>query len=235
MVYDNNRCLALVMGAMFTTFLLYSSGLGPIAMGQNISETIRLPPPSTNGAMSVEEVLQNRRSIRDFAALPLSLEAMSQLLWSAQGITSPDGYRTAPSAGALYPIEIFVVVGNVQKLDAGVYRYAPEEHELIPFGEGDRRRRLSEAALNQMWMAQAPAILVVTGVVERTERKYRARALRYVQIEVGHVAQNVYLQATALGLGTVFVGAFRDERVTDVLRLPEDHSVFCLMPVGSAK
>jgi SagB-type dehydrogenase family enzyme len=185
--------------------------------------------------MSVEEAMLQRRSMRDFAPASIGLADVSQLLWSAQGITSPDGFRTAPSAGALYPIEIFLVAGDVQGLKAGVYRYRPGEHELIPSGEGDRRRPLSQAALRQTWMAGAPAILVITGVLERTARKYGGRALRYVQIEAGHVAQNVYLQATARGLATVLVGAFNDEQVKDTLGLPEDHTPFCLMPVGSAK
>jgi SagB-type dehydrogenase family enzyme len=163
--------------------------------------------------MSLEEALQRRRSIRHFRAKPLSLEALSQLLWAAQGTTSSEGFRSAPSAGALYLIEVYVAVGDVKSLEAGIYRYVPSRHQLVLVADSDRRTDLAHASLDQNWIAQAPAILVIAAVTARTTREYGERGMRYVHMEVGHAAQNVYLQATAHGLGTTVVGSFRDADV----------------------
>lgn len=224
--------LASTLSVVLAAFASSGPVLQMNVMGQELADVIQLPPPDLDGELSVEGAIQLRRSIRDFATKPLELADISQLLWSAQGVTSPEGYRAAPSAGALYPLEIFLVAGNVRDLSAGVYRYAPRRHELIPSATGDRRRQLAAAALNQSWMRNAPAAIVITGVVTRTAGKYGNRARRYVQMEVGHAAQNVYLQATAMGLATVLVGAFDDDQVVESLKLPEHHEPFCLMPVG---
>lgn len=166
------------------------------------------------------------------ATAPLSLQHLSQLLWAAQGITGPDGGRAAPSAGALYPLELYVVAGDVDSLTPGVYRYAPERHELIKHAGDDRREALAAAALGQSWVQRAPAVLVLAGVYERSAAKYGSRARRYTHMEAGHAAQNVYLQATAVKLATVIVGAFDDEAVRETLGLPADHAPLGLMPVG---
>ncbi len=155
-----------------------------------------------------------------------------QSLWSAQGHTHADGFRTAPSAGALYPLEIYVVAGDVADLPAGVYRYQPREHNLVLVQRGDLRAPLASAALGQAWIRSAPAVLAIAGVYQRTARKYGKRGRRYVHIEVGHAAQNVYLQATTRGLATVLVGAFNDTEVQEVLGLPSDHAPLGLMPLG---
>ena len=196
------------------------------------NEEVRLPEPSFEGKVPVERALALRRSVREFASEPLSLSAASQLLWAAQGVTEPGGGRTAPSAGALYPLEVYLVAGAVTDLPPGGYHYEPRRHRLVLSAKGDRRAGVAEAALDQDWVAEAPAILVLAAVQQRTARKYGARAARYVHIEVGHAAQNVYLQALALGLGTTVVGAYRDDPLADLLELPRQAKPLALLPVG---
>lgn len=193
---------------------------------------IALPAPSVRGSTSVEEALQARRSVRELADEPLALAELGQLLWAAQGINRPDGHRTAPSAGARYPIELYVIAGRVTGLPAGVYRYRAAEHDLVPHLAGDRRAALVEAAVRQDWIARAPAVLAITSVDERTRTRYGDRTERYVAIETGAVGENVYLQAAALGLGTTMVGAFQDDRIADVLQLDRATRPLALMPVG---
>lgn len=205
---------------------------GDDTMAQDIGRRVILPTPGRTGLLSVEEALQLRRSVREFAHGPLDLADVSQILWSAQGVTQAAGFRTAPSAGALYPLEIYLVAGNVAGLPAGVYHYEPAKHEMIAVKTGDVRTDLASAAFGQGWVRGAPAVLAIAAVYQRTAGKYGKRALRYVHIEVGHAAQNVYLQATARGLATVLVGAFNDDMVQGVLRLPADHAPLALMPFG---
>lgn len=194
--------------------------------------SIELPSPRVSGSVSVEEALTQRRSIRSYADAPLGLGELGQLLWAAQGITHRQELRTAPSAGALYPLELFAVVGSVEGLGAGVYHYRPEGHSLTKVADGDRREPLVSAALHQSWIAEAGVVIVLAAVFERTRRKYGPRAERYVHMEVGHAGQNLFLQAEALGLATVVVGAFDDEQVTAVLGLPAQARPMSLMPVG---
>lgn len=176
--------------------------------------------------------MQVRRSRRELQGQPLSLAEVSQLLWSAQGVTDPEGLRTAPSGGALYPLEIFLVVGQVEGLTAGVYRYRPTAHSLKPEGPGDRRAALASAALAQEWVRKNAAVVVFTGVYQRSTRKYGERGIRYTHIEVGHSAQNLLLQATVLGLETVIVGAFRDAEVQKALDLLPEEEPLALIPIG---
>jgi SagB-type dehydrogenase family enzyme len=194
--------------------------------------TITLPKVSIDEAGSFAAILHKRRSVREFAPSSLSFEAAGQLLWAAQGITSFSGERTAPSAGALYPLEVFLAAGSVAGLTAGVYRYRAHGHSLRAYVAGDRRRELADAALGQTAVLEAPAVLVIAALYARTARKYGARADRYVHIEVGHAAQNVYLQAQALGLGTVIIGAFNDDAVRGTLELAEHEEPLALLPVG---
>ena len=195
-------------------------------------QRIPLPAAELGQEMSIEEALEQRRSIRKFSRDSLVLEDISQLLWAAQGITSRQGFRSAPSAGALYPLELYIVAGNVKGLTPGVYHYRPKEHDLILVASGDRRKPLASAALRQSWVRSASAVLLITGVYQRTMDKYGPRGRRYVHMEVGHAAQNVYLQATARDLGTVMVGAFDDKEVQKVLSLPADHEPLGIMPIG---
>jgi len=193
---------------------------------------VELPTPRVVGEQSLESALDVRRSIRDYTGAPLSLEEVSQLLWAAQGVTDTNGGRTAPSAGALYPLEVYVVAGNVTSLDAGVYRYRPHGHTIEVHVHGDMRTGLARAALGQDCVSEGAAVLVFAAVYDRTKRKYRERGTRYVHMEVGHAAQNVCLQATVLGLGAVPVGAFDDAAVHKTLKLPRSEKVLYLVPVG---
>jgi SagB-type dehydrogenase family enzyme len=195
-------------------------------------ERIELPEPVYESSTSLEEALLQRRSIRAYRAEGLSLTEVSQLLWAAQGMTHPSGYRTAPSAGALYPLEVYLVVGRLEGLSAGVYQYLPAEHAMVQTLEGDIRASLANASLGQSVIEDAPVSLVLTAVFERTTQKYGQRGERYVYMETGSAAQNVYLQAESLGLGTVFIGAFQDERVRQVIGISEDETPVCILPVG---
>ena len=196
------------------------------------SENVALPEPSVTGSNSLEQLLAQRRSIRDYQTATLKLAEIGQLLWAAQGITHLQGLRTAPSAGALYPLELYVVTGCIEGLAQGVYHYDPRHHKLIKTSDGDRRDALTQAALSQGWIKSASTIIVFTADYERTTRKYGKRGKRYVHIEVGHAAQNLFLQSESLGLATVVVGAFNDDEVARVLRLPADIQPLLLMPVG---
>lgn len=196
---------------------------------------IVLPTPENSGTMSVEEAISKRRSVREYSEQPLTLRELSQILWAAQGITDPSRkLRAAPSAGATYPIEIYVVTGanGVAGLKPGVYRYLVDSHELQLLSEGDVRERLSKASLGQAWIAEAPVDLVITADYERTTRRYGDRGVRYVHMEAGHVAENIYLEATGLNLGTVTVGAFDDREIQRVLGLPTEHEPLYVMPIG---
>ena len=186
-----------------------------------------LPAPKKEGKMSLEETLAKRRSMRSFKADKLTAEQVSQLCWATQGISDERrGFRTAPSAGALYPLELYVVTAE------GVHRYVPRQHAAEKIAEGDMRVKLKAAALGQPWVAQAPATFVIAADVSRTAKKYGGRAERYVLMEVGHAAQNLLLQATAMGLGAVPVGAFHDKQVAEALSLPKAHAPMYLIPVG---
>ena len=201
-------------------------------MRNTSNDLIALPESAKGDPSSLESILVQRASVREFRRKPLSLAQVGQLLWAAQGINRPGGYRTAPSAGALYPLEVLVAAGQVSELKPGVYRYHPREHALALLGAGDVRADLAAAALDQTWMSDAPVVFVITAVFERNTVKYGQRGYRYVYMEVGHTSQNIYLQAAALGLGTVAVGAFYDTRVQQILSLPGSEQPLCLMPTG---
>jgi len=199
----------------------------------SLGKNIKLDPVALDGAMTVEKAIGQRRSVRAYKKDPLTLKELSQLLLAAQGITDKrHDLRAAPSAGALYPLEIYIVAGNVEGLQAGVYKYIIGKHELVPIREGDKRKELSSAALSQSCVASAPVVLVVCGVYERTRRKYGKRAEQYVHMEVGAVAENVYLQGRALSIGTVFVGAFTDKAVQSVISAQDDEIPLAILPLG---
>lgn len=198
-------------------------------MGSTIPAAVSfdLPRPARRGEVSVEEALARRRSHRSFEERALDVEAIGQLLWAAQGIVTRTGFRTAPSAGALYPLEIYAV------LPEGVYRYDPRRHRLARTVERDVREDLCRAALDQTSIAQAPLVLVFAAVHSRIAKEYGpTRGERYVHMEIGHAAQNVHLQAAALGLGSVPIGAFHDARMQLVLGLPREEKPLYLVPVG---
>jgi len=199
------------------------------------SSQIHLPPPSQKGSLSLEEAIARRRSVRDFTPESISQSQLSQILWAAQGISNTRGrYRTVPSAGATYPLEIFVVCGrnSIDGISDGIYQYNIGSHSLTLHYAGDVRRELARAALDQEFIYEAPVDIVICALYERTAMRYGDRGERYVHIEVGHAGQNIYLQATALGLATVAIGAFYDEQVREVLRLGKKYRPLYIMPVG---
>lgn len=202
---------------------------GPSAVVQDVPPPVTedAPPSSSAEAWStLEALLAGRRSVREFTEETLSQDQLLALAWAAQGVTHPDGLRTAPSAGALYPLELYVVTGE------GIAHYRPSEHVLLPFAEGDARPALHRVALEQDPVLRAPAVFVITAVYGRTAEKYGDRTERYVHIEAGHAAQNLLLQAVAFGLGAVPIGAFDDRGVREALALPPDHAPLYLLPVG---
>ena len=209
-------------------------------MGQTI---IKLPSPQLKGKVSLEETILRRRSVRRYRREPLDLSQLSQILWSAQGITGTRGFRAAPSAGATYPLEIFVFVGKqsiiaseakqaFEELQAGIYHYEPKSHSLSLHTSGDLRPDLARAALDEEFIVQAPVDIVICALYHRTSYRYGSRGERYVHMEVGHVGENIHLQAVALGLATVEVGAFHDEEVWKILGVDEQIKPLYIMPVG---
>jgi len=196
------------------------------------SGVVKLPQPRSQGDVSVEAALARRRSVRDYKKEPLGLPDVGQLLWAAQGVTHGAGLRTAPSAGALYPLELYVVSGEIEGLPPGIYKYRPASHDLARTAVGDKRSGLCSVSLNQSAVKNAPAVVVIAAVPERTTRKYWSRGTRYVHMEAGHAAENLCLQAVALDLGSVIIGAFQDDDVKRVLDLPEEEQPMLIIPVG---
>jgi SagB-type dehydrogenase family enzyme len=194
---------------------------------------IKLPEPKHDSNNSVERALLERRSVRVYKAEQLTLSEVSQLLWAAQGITDPRmGFRTAPSAGALCPLEIYVVIGDVSSVGKGIYKYKPYEHELVKIKDGDVRTELAFAALGQTWVRDGAILIVFSAVYERTTQKYGNRGVRYVHMEAGHAAQNVCLQAASMNLGMAIVGAFSDEKVRKILNMSVQEYPLYILPVG---
>lgn len=196
--------------------------------------TIKLAPVSVDPSQpGLKPLLARRRSRRaPYTDTPLNLEDVTHLLWAAQGITSAQGQRTAPSAGALYPLEVYLIAGHVLGLDQGIYHYVPAEHALTKKRAGDVRAKISAAALGQESARDAPAVIAITAVVSRTQTKYRERAERYVDLEAGHAAQNVFLLAVERGLGAVVFGAFNDDDLAEALQLRAGERPIYLMPIG---
>ena len=198
-----------------------------------MEKAITLPKASLKGQVSLEEVVLKRRSTRAFSSRSITRNQLSQLLWACQGITR-GYYRTVPSAGATYPLDVFLLVGEggVKSLDGGAYRYVPREHSIIHHLPGDLRKRLCSACLEQHFIRRAPLSFVVCAEYYRTTASYGDRGVRYVHMEVGHLGQNLALQGEALGLCSVMVGAFRDEDVSRVLNLPPELKPLYVVPVG---
>jgi SagB-type dehydrogenase family enzyme len=196
---------------------------------------ITLPEPRYNSDISAEEAIIKRRSVRDYEDKALNLPELAQLLWSAQGITGSSGKRAVPSAGATYPLEVYAVIGNVESIPQGIYRYRPHQNELLKVVDEEQRWALYRAALEQEWVTEAAIDIVVTAVYDRTTQRYGERGIRYVHMEAGHAAQNIYLQAVALDMGTVVIGAFDDDQVSEVLKLPDDEVPLYVIPVGKLR
>ena len=203
--------------------------------GACASERIQLPEPDTSGGISVARAIYERKSSRRYSPRSLTMEQAAQLLWAAggstvDGMTGPT--RAYPSAGGVYPLEIYLVAGNVEGLEGGVYKYEWSDHSLSMVRSGDVRKDLARSARGQSMIADAPATIVITAAYEKTTRRYgeRGRSL-YVPMDAGHLGQNVHLQAQSMGLGTVMVGAFEAEETSNVLEGAQGTPVY-MMPVG---
>lgn len=198
-------------------------------------QKIGMPEAQQTGTMSVEEAIGRRRSVRDYEQRGISLQNLSQLLWAAQGITEPvNGLRAAPSAGGIYPLEIYIVVksGGVADLANGVYHYNPKDNSLSQVRAGEFAPQLQAASLNQPPIGLAAVNIVIAAAFGRTTSKYGDRGVQYVFQESGHAAENIYLQSMALGLGTVVIGAFDDDGVRQVIGAPADEKPVYVQPVG---
>ena len=199
---------------------------------------MQLPDPTTDGDVSLEMTIHQRRTVRSFHSKELTLKQLSQLFWAAQGITEPGGFkRAAPSAGALYPMDIYGVVGEdcIERLNPGVCLYKSATHSFSLTQEGDIRRDIAMASLGQMWMSYAPITFVITAEYSRIMGKYGQRGVRYAMIEAGHIGQNIFLQSQPLGLEAGIVGAFADQKVIQVMGIKSTHEPLLLMPAGYKK
>jgi len=250
--YSNlNRYIGII-GSLVLTLLVVSYVVWLVIRAEYIpagyvvisDSEIYLPLPRKLTNMSVEEAILLRRSIRDYTSDPVRLEHLAMILWAAYGVTDPTwGFRASPSAGATYPLEVYVVVGergvlvrDEEYLAPGVYKYDVYRHVLVFIKPGDVRSELADAALGQRWVRDAPVNLVICAVFERTVSRYGERGrVRYVPMEVGHLGQNVYLMTTALGYGAVVVGAFFDDRVQTIISAKPDEIPMYIIPIGVPK
>jgi len=233
--------LTTVLIVTYVIFSLYSpqQDLGGVEI---VGEELLLPLPKKITTITVEEAILLRKSIREWRDSPVTVEQLSMILWASQGVVeNVDGWlrRASPSAGATYPLEVYVVIGEKgvslgdgSYVEAGVYKYDYKRHSLKLIKSGDFRSDLWRASLRQDWVKEAPVSLVICAVYERTTWRYGERGVRYVHIEVGHVGQNIYLMSTALGLGTVAIGAFYDDEVAKVVEARRDERPLYVFPVG---
>lgn len=235
--YISNKTLIFSIIIIVITIILlyfYVKNENHVATSLQLNESIKvkLPSPMSQNNISVASALQKRRSIRTFKKEPLTMEDIAQLLWAAQGITSDNGFRTAPSAGALYPLQAYLISGDVKNLTSGIYQYLPANHTILPIVIGDQRHKLTTAALNQNAIENAPISIVITAIYEKTTTKYGKRGIRFAQMEAGHVAQNILLQAVSLGLGAVTIGSFDDLAVVAILKVHKNESPLYIIPIG---
>jgi len=228
-----------ILGLTFSAFLpfrirnAFAKGKKPFFKKEE--RAMSLTQPLLDGDMSLEKAIRKRRTIRSFSDEPVTEQQFSQILWAAQGITEESGFkRAAPSGGALYPVDIYAVVGRngIKGLLAGVYRYNPNNHSVTKVADGDRKKDVAIASLSQMWMAEAAVLFVVTAEYDRITIKYGNRGVRYALIEVGHVGQNIFLQCQTLGLAAGIVGAFDDRQVSKVAGTEKNHEPLLILPVG---
>ncbi len=219
--------LMLILGLMVAMLLLlYGEDQWVFAQEKSKKETIKLPPPRYESNVSIEKALLERRSIRSYKQEPLTLNEISQILWAALGITEPKrGLRTYPSSRRLFLLQGHVLPGNVTNLPKGIYKYQPQGHQLIKTADGDKKAELFKA-VGQASIRDAAVVLVISGITEKTQKPNRR------VLEAGHAAQNVYLQACSLNLGTVVMAGFIEEEVRKVLNLPEEEVPFYIMPIG---
>ncbi len=200
------------------------------------AKKVELPPAMEKGGMPVWEAIGQRRSVRDYRSIPLNIADLSQLLWASQGVTKVVGdyaLRSAPSAGALYPVETYLSAQIIEEIEPGIYHYDVRKHRLELLSAGDFRIQVAEAALDQGFLAEAAVVFAWTAVFGRSKWKYKERAYRYVYLDAGHIAQNVALAAVALGLGSCQIAALYDDEVNAILDVDgEDESIIYMTAVG---
>ncbi|AUB57542.1 MULTISPECIES: SagB/ThcOx family dehydrogenase [Methanobacterium] len=230
----------ILLSAFLAVYLAYTVFMQPVKteiQSREILGTFNLPQAMISSNMSVDQAIQNRRSVRTFSTTALTLQDVSQLLWASQGITDSErNYRAAPSAGHVFPMEIYLVTGNnsVKELEAGIYHYNPFNNTLEKIVDGDQRYNLSQAAHQQKWVEAAPISLVITGNYQKMREKYPDERIstRFVDIEAGHIGENIYLEAVAHGMGTVAIGSFYDDQMINLLKLPSNETPIYIYPVG---
>jgi SagB-type dehydrogenase family enzyme len=224
---------------LFLVLILLALPLMGCTIGQATSAVtedaaqIALPEPAKDSDTSIEQALWGRRSTRSFSNEAMTLEQLSQLLWAGQGITDPSGKRTAPSAMALYPLKLYVVVGNVEGIKAGIYLYDPDTHTLNRVIDGDKRSALAQAAMGQPSVSQGAVAFIISANYSIMTKSFSDRGIRFADLEAGHAAQNICLQAVGLHLGTVTVGSFTDSEVQKVLGLPSGETPLYIIPTGN--
>jgi SagB-type dehydrogenase family enzyme len=238
-IFKGRRKFFAILGKMLVSICFWFSwplrSAGAKRYKQEMRDVMKLPVANIRGTIAVERAIAQRRSVRSFIQKMMSLNQLAQLLWAAQGITEKgELFRSTPSAGALYPMDVYVVVGQggVAEIEAGVYHYEPREHWLSRVAKHDLREGVAKAALSQMWIATAPVNLIITAEYKRVSIKYGKRGERYAMIEAGHIGQNIFLQAEVLGLNAGIVGAFHDTDINKLLNLPREHEPLLIMPVG---
>lgn len=199
---------------------------GNMALAEDNDSEIKLPDPVYRGKVNLEKAICERNSVRDYKNKPLAIEDLGQLLWAGQGILSQAGHRTTPSAGAKYPMTLFVAKGD------GLWKYVPKKHLLKKVSDKNIMKKLAEASLGQRSVSRAPVIIILAADVNVTAKKYKTRATRYCDLEAGHIAQNIALQATARQIGLVTIGAFKDGEIRTLLNLPDHFRICYVLPVG---
>lgn len=227
---DLAKVLAVVgLAVLFTAIIAMSA-----STNQEKSDVITLPQPHTDGGMSIEKALLERRSVRSFTNEPVTLEEVSQLCWAAQGVTDEKGHRTSPSAMASYPLEVYLLAANVTGLPAGVYHYSPQGHNLTVVSEGNRIPDLfgASAGGKEDWRKSAPAVFIVTGVFERINRIPGEDLSRFVHVEAGTASENLLLEVVSLGLGATYTAGFDANMTREVLAPSSDETPIAVLPVG---
>lgn len=203
---------------------------------KNLEEIIKLPEPKTTEGPPIWECFRKRRSIRDYKNKPVKLEELSQILWGSYGVTAKEwGYylKTAPSAGALYPIEIYVASFKVEGLKKGIFHFNPEDMTLRGIFEGDYSKAITRACLGQDFIMDSAFALILTAIPSRTISKYRERGVRYILMDLGCIIQNIYLSLTALNMGGCIIGAFSDSAMNKIMNLnPEKELVLAVFTAG---
>ncbi|KTC91202.1 SagB/ThcOx family dehydrogenase [Fluoribacter dumoffii] len=230
-----HKILLLIIVALVFLYLIFRPN--PLAKESRVpaqSQTeneIQLPNPLSASSTSIEEALRKRRSTREYKNQAITLQQVAQLLWAAQGVTSNQGFRTAPSAGALYPLEVYLIAKNVTTLSTGIYHYVPAKHRLQKLKDGDFSLQLAKAALGQNAVEAGAANLVITAVFSKMTAKYGDAGIRFALMEAGHAAQNIYLQTVSLNLATVSIGSFDTTQLKQILPVTHEEPLY-ILPIG---